>query len=673
MCCLVWDHTGTSLRLIGAENCVNSISKTSDGHVLTGSWDGVARQWTDGFVTAEYKGEHEHAVEVLGLANDRVVTGSSNGKLVIYQSLDILKIVHGAHSHAVRCIISHPLGFATAGNDNCVRVWTADGDLLAETNLASDTENFLYGLCYLPQTEELVVCGENGLVKVLNSQLQTIQSIAHPGSVRGVCALGNGDIVTVCADRSARVFTRTPERTAPKEELDAFEQLSQMAAVQGMAAMDPSTLPGVEALSKPGAKDGAIKVVNVEGRGAIVYQWKQAETTWEELGEAVGRSNKQKLNGKEYDFVTDIFITPEVSRKLGFNKDDEAERVAADFCNINGLTPDFRDQIIAHVQPLLDPRARAHRLERERKEQESKFRHVPAWLSGGYEIYGVGKYAAMVKAITTTQTRLTQESSPLALSPTELKAFTGEIMPTVVNSSAYASAAFSLEHAQVMYKLLEWQGKAVLPVLDVFRLLMCIPAASAVFGPALDTEASTLLATLGNHMRASKTHRSLGFKTLSNWLAKRRRTAQERSGDISTALLTSCLSVLGPEIIGDAQGVAQLPSNGALPVVMFMYNVVMFLGRIGLPELRTCPGLYPRICAVCVQVATTHLTDTKLLFYSVLTLASVLLISPPLRQEIGSSVSTDMAVVLQTVPTLGHQALVEVCQDLGNVLIGKRQ
>lgn len=34
---------------------------------------------------------------------------------------------------------------------------------------------------------------------------------------------------------------------------------------------------------------------------------------------------------------------------------DDPEQVAADFCAKNGLPPDYRDQIVAHVAPLVDP------------------------------------------------------------------------------------------------------------------------------------------------------------------------------------------------------------------------------------------------------------------------------------------------------------------------------
>ena len=42
-------------------------------------------------------------------------------------------------------------------------------------------------------------------------------------------------------------------------------------------------------LTVPGKKNGEIKIVNVSGKGAMVYQWSEDETTWVEVGEAIGQ------------------------------------------------------------------------------------------------------------------------------------------------------------------------------------------------------------------------------------------------------------------------------------------------------------------------------------------------------------------------------------------------
>jgi WD40 repeat protein len=660
-CIQVWDEKETSLTLAGAENCVNSISQTSDGRLISGSWDGVVRIWTEGFAE-EIKGHHDHAVEVLGLPNNLIITGSANGKIVIYEHSDMKRVIVAAHSHAVRKIIAHPLGFASAGNDGVVKVWTLSGDLVMEIHINSSGETkFLHDLCHIPETGEMVVSGEDGNVRILSAEGKIVQAIAHPGSVRGVCVLPNGDFVTACHDRVVRVFTRTTSRTAPEDELSSFTQLSAMASMSGMTAMDTSSLPGPTALHKAGAKDGAIKVINQPGRGAIVYQWVAADNTWTELGEAVGQSKKQSIDGKTYDFVTDVQITPEVSRKLGFNKDDDAEQVAADFCNINGLPPDYRDQIIAHVAPMIDSSARAARLERERLAQQSALKHIPAWNSGGFELYSAGKYPQMLNAILKRNQTIDPAS---ALSPAEVKTFQEVLMPNLSNTGAYQVAPFTNVEAKLMCKLLSWPGALALPALDIYRVFMCHSAACLAMSPFAESgAASSVFPLLVNHLADGKNQRTLILKSMSNWIARRKKTPQERSGAVPPPLEEFLLhlfqNVLGPNA---EYGTALYGDKAsALALVMLSYNLVLWLGRCRISQSR----LFPCVVQVLLTLIPLHATEAKILFYALLTIGSAASVCPLVEPE---PLRKSLDTILQSAPLLRNAALTEVCSDLVTLL-----
>ncbi len=187
-------------------------------------------------------------------------------------------------------------------------------------------------MCVL-STGEFVAAGDDGTVKIWSSDgRRELQVIPHPGSVRCVKALPNGDFATGCADRVLRIFTRSADRLASDIELAQFDELVQLVATAGggggMTGFDNSTLPDESALLVPGKKDGAIKVVMTKLKGPYVFKWNATTQKWDEVGEALGQKAgagglvpRPKINGIEYDFVTDVFVTDTKSVQLGFNRD----------------------------------------------------------------------------------------------------------------------------------------------------------------------------------------------------------------------------------------------------------------------------------------------------------------------------------------------------------------
>lgn len=640
--------------LVGSENCVNSVSVASDGRLLTGSWDGVVRVWDSGVCVAQLKGHHEHAVEVLGLSNNVIVTGSANKTIVIYHGTTAAHVITNAHGHAIRKLIPHPMGFASTGNDGMIKVWTLDGTLVLNIAAHKGEVKFTYGLELL-KSGEFVSSGEDGTVRIFSSSGQPLQTITHPGSVRGLCVLPNGDIVTAAADKTARIFTRDPERTAPDEEISSFNQLSNMALASGMQAMDTSSLPDPSVLRQPGKKEGEIKVVNIPSRGAIVYQWAMSSRSWEEVGEAVGRSQKQSLNGRQYDFVTNVEVTAEVSRKLGFNKDDDPEKVAADFCNINGLPPDYRDQILAHIRPMMDSQARAVRLEKEDQAKLDRLRHIPAWSSGSFEIYCAGKVSSMASKLTSLNEAKLKANDPLAI--TDSSALQA-LLANISDVNCYHTNPFTSGEAKVMAMLLVWDGKAALPALDAVRLLMCHTAANNHLAPsANDLIGSRLLSQLQGE--ASKHHYTLVCKTLCNWIAKRSKTQGERKHrtvpNEEIAFLCQALAAASPAASHTSASV----SHG---YIMLCHNILIWLGRL---QATTSP-LYALMIEYLVQALKIHTSKPKIAFYSLLVLGSIAYLSPAAAQIMKTETrfSTALTEAITTASSSSSAALVELSQDM---------
>lgn len=65
----------------------------------------------------------------------------------------------------------------------------------------------------------------------------------------------NGDIVTACSDGVVRIFSAAEERWLPGDQLQAYEHqvASQALPAQQVGDVKKSDLPGLEALSQPGA------------------------------------------------------------------------------------------------------------------------------------------------------------------------------------------------------------------------------------------------------------------------------------------------------------------------------------------------------------------------------------------------------------------------------------
>lgn len=88
--------------------------------------------------------------------------------------------------------------------------------------------------------------------------------------------------------------------------------------------VNKNDLPGPEALTKPGTKEGQVIMVNV-GANVEAHQWSSQTQSWQKIGEVVGGvgsgSNKQLYEGKEYDYVFDIDVGagPGGNLKLPYN------------------------------------------------------------------------------------------------------------------------------------------------------------------------------------------------------------------------------------------------------------------------------------------------------------------------------------------------------------------
>ena len=548
---------GTSFNALTDHNGpVNSISYTHpDRFVLTGSWDGIVRMWNgDECIQKFDKLGHEHGTEVIGLENGTIVTASTNKTIVIIDhSGKILHRVPNAHSAPIRKLIPHPLGFASAGNDGIVNVWTADGQLVQTIEAATNSEvKFLYGLAFLSggnplaagvnlDATRLLTCGEDGYVRMFDASGRKVQEFIHPGPVRSVQPLGSdGDFITACTDKKVRIFTRDPTRYATVKERNEFKEIGELVQSQGMKSLDTNTLEGEEALQKPGTKNGQVKVLNIKGRPVpIAYQWSDDLGEWIEIGEAMGSTGtngptkaKSKLDGVEYDFVSDVWLDESHKVQLGFNADDDPEEVTNRFCALYQIPADMRQQILDFVIPKVDMAAVIRKKEEAAAAASAPkivLHQVPSWSSGSFETYAQANIQAMEKKITETNSLLASQGHASAITNSEeLKNFRA-LFDTIRDVTSYHSSPFSASELTVFRKFLHWPTEHILPIMDAFRVLMMHHQANQSMGG--DEQLHQLLF---DHVKAGKaagkdTHQILMLKIVANWIAKRQRASSERS------------------------------------------------------------------------------------------------------------------------------------------------
>ena len=148
-----------------------------------------------------------------------VLTGAADNliRLFIGDTADKATRVFKGHDQPVRALVRHPdhetQTFLSAGNDGSVRLWSLDGDQLAQL---SGHDSFVYSLAALPLGQGLVSGGEDRSVRVWrDADGECEQTITLPAiSVWTVATLSSGDVVAGTNDGTIRIFTRAPDRFA---------------------------------------------------------------------------------------------------------------------------------------------------------------------------------------------------------------------------------------------------------------------------------------------------------------------------------------------------------------------------------------------------------------------------------------------------------------------------
>ncbi|OQN98561.1 hypothetical protein B0A48_15823 [Cryoendolithus antarcticus] len=341
---------------------VSCLAFSADGSkLISGGWDSQVFVWDveAGDVIAELAG---HTMTVWGILvyDEKYVFTACADKMI--RMFDIngkaLRTIKG-HTDVPRCFCKIPEGhwsgaaFASAGNDEVIRLWSLDGAAMGELH---GHEAYIYSIAIL-SNGDIVSSGEDRTVRVFRD-MACIQTITHPAiSIWSVASCPEtGDIVSGASDKTIRIFTRDSERFADAETTKAFEEGNKMYAIPAEslsqdAPFAEKDLPGPEALQTQfGERDGQQLFVRELDGSVTAHLWASARGQWDLIGTVVqgegSGSAKKEYNGKQYDYVFDIDIEEgKPPLKLPYNLTESSWEAARKFLESNELPMTYYEQV----------------------------------------------------------------------------------------------------------------------------------------------------------------------------------------------------------------------------------------------------------------------------------------------------------------------------------------
>ncbi|SCU97670.1 LANO_0E16622g1_1 [Lachancea nothofagi CBS 11611] len=344
-----FDHLNTesTFVLVGHASNVCTLN-SSQGYILSGSWDSTARVWFKGALKHTLKGHKASVWDVKMLPQvGTYLTASADGTIKLWNGEKVLKSFDNIHSDVVRHLDVNHSGdqFVSCSNDGTVKINDMDGRTL---KTLVGHESFVYCVKYLANGD-LVSCGEDRSVRIWNQDGSVKQVIRIPAvSVWDLDVLPNGDLIIGSSDTMVRIFTCDDSRLAPQNELDQFAKDIEETAISSQAMeFDESKLAPSDTLKKPG-KEGQVVVVKSPSGVNEAHQFSQGK--WTKVGDVVGSAGndqKKEFEGKMYDYVFDVDVQEGAPPlKIPFNANGNPYQAADDFLARYELPASYREEVV---------------------------------------------------------------------------------------------------------------------------------------------------------------------------------------------------------------------------------------------------------------------------------------------------------------------------------------
>ncbi|KAI9726949.1 MAG: hypothetical protein M1828_000297 [Chrysothrix sp. TS-e1954] len=582
--------------LVGHEGNVCSLDFCKDPktpYLASGSWDASARIWNveKGETVATLEGHQGSVWAVLAYDRQHVITACSDRHIRVF-SIDgkLLNTIKGS-TDVVRALCklppnnSYSADFASAGNDSTIRLWTLQGQEVAQLH---GHEAFIYSLTVLP-SGELVSSSEDRTARIWQGR-ECVQTITHPAiSVWTVAAdPSTGDIVTGASDRIIRVFSRDPARHADAESIKAFDESVAGSAIpqQQMPQINKSQLPGPEFLQqKSGTKDGQVQMIAEHNGTITAHQWSASGQTWLSVGSVVDSSGssgkKQSYMGQDYDYVFDVDIKDgKPPLKLPYNLNSNPHEAAQKFIADNNLPISYVEQtakfIITNTQGASLGAPGSDSAPSQTSQPPTTSPRQPVLPQKEYLTITAASLPTIQRKIEElSQQLLTAGSKDLALHPSEIKQLPNifKDLETALNMSSSTELPDSIPsldtavgHAVKIST--SWPATHRIPGLDLLRCLSATPAASSF---VQNYDVFEVLSTAGAFQSDSNPNVTmLATRTLANLYghASGREHLSRKLGDVRR-----CVS---PLLTGSTSGGAN--RNVLIAACTVYINVAVSLG-----------------------------------------------------------------------------------------------
>lgn len=165
-----------------------------------------------------------------------------------------------------------------------IKVRTLDGDVIASMEHPLNAEGkpgFVLGVAVLPN-DRIVSASEDCTARVWTVDGTPVQTIEHPSGLWCVAALDNGDFITGCDDKIARIFTTNDAKVSP-DAVASFEHAvheARLVRERGPSGVEIDKLPDYDRrLQVTGKSDGQIQMFK-KGSKAWACQWSDPSKTW---------------------------------------------------------------------------------------------------------------------------------------------------------------------------------------------------------------------------------------------------------------------------------------------------------------------------------------------------------------------------------------------------------